>query len=107
MGVMVNRCAGLDVHRDDVVATVRVAGPGRCEPISGVHGRGFTQARQCPRSRLRARRRRRVPPPADGCGRIRSEAKTPVEVGRISRVAGIQQSRSLRRAADRTVTARV
>ena len=27
---MVERCAGLDVHRDDVVATVRVPGTGRC-----------------------------------------------------------------------------
>jgi len=27
--VMVERCAGLDVHRDDVVATVRVPGQGR------------------------------------------------------------------------------
>src|ERR687896_1632725 len=27
--VMVERCAGLDVHRDDVVATVRVPGSGR------------------------------------------------------------------------------
>ena len=26
---MVERCAGLDVHRDDVVATVRVPGQGR------------------------------------------------------------------------------
>jgi hypothetical protein len=26
---MVERCAGLDVHRDDVVATVRVPGAGR------------------------------------------------------------------------------
>jgi transposase len=29
MDVVVERCAGLDVHRDDVVATVRVAGAGR------------------------------------------------------------------------------
>ena len=29
MDVMVERCAGLDVHRDDVVATVRVPGEGR------------------------------------------------------------------------------
>jgi transposase len=29
MDVMVQRCAGLDVHRDDVVATVRVPGTGR------------------------------------------------------------------------------
>jgi transposase len=29
MDVMVERCAGLDVHRDDVVATVRVPGDGR------------------------------------------------------------------------------
>ena len=29
MDVMVERCAGLDVHRDDVVATVRVPGQGR------------------------------------------------------------------------------
>jgi transposase len=29
MDVVVQRCAGLDVHRDDVVATVRVAGTGR------------------------------------------------------------------------------
>jgi transposase len=29
MDVMVERCAGLDVHRDDVVATVRVPGIGR------------------------------------------------------------------------------
>ncbi len=29
MDVVVERCAGLDVHRDDVVATVRVAGTGR------------------------------------------------------------------------------
>jgi hypothetical protein len=29
MDVVVERCAGLDVHRDDVVATVRVAGGGR------------------------------------------------------------------------------
>jgi transposase len=29
MDVMVERCAGLDVHRDDVVATVRVPGSGR------------------------------------------------------------------------------
>ena len=29
MDVMVERCAGLDVHRDDVVATVRVPGTGR------------------------------------------------------------------------------
>ena len=28
MDVLVERCAGLDVHRDDVVATVRVPGPG-------------------------------------------------------------------------------
>jgi hypothetical protein len=27
MDVMVERCAGLDVHRDDVVATVRVPAP--------------------------------------------------------------------------------
>jgi hypothetical protein len=27
--VMVERCAGLDVHRDNVVATTRVSGPGR------------------------------------------------------------------------------
>ena len=30
MDVVVERCAGLDVHRDDVVATVRV--PGRRRP---------------------------------------------------------------------------
>jgi transposase len=29
MDVMVDRCAGLDVHRDTVVATVRVPGTGR------------------------------------------------------------------------------
>ncbi len=29
MDVMAERCAGLDVHRDDVVATVRVPGTGR------------------------------------------------------------------------------
>jgi transposase len=29
MDVMVERCAGLDVHRDNVVATVRVPGTGR------------------------------------------------------------------------------
>src|ERR1700694_2197139 len=29
MDVMVQRCAGLDVHRDNVVATVRVPGSGR------------------------------------------------------------------------------
>jgi transposase len=29
MDVVVERCAGLDVHRDDVVATVRVPGEGR------------------------------------------------------------------------------
>jgi transposase len=29
MDVMVQRCAGLDVHRDNVVATVRVPGTGR------------------------------------------------------------------------------
>lgn len=29
MDVIVERCAGLDVHRDDVVATVRVPGTGR------------------------------------------------------------------------------
>ena len=29
MDVLVERCAGLDVHRDDVVATVRVPGTGR------------------------------------------------------------------------------
>jgi transposase len=29
MDVLVDRCAGLDVHRDDVVATVRVPGSGR------------------------------------------------------------------------------
>ena len=29
MDVVVERCAGLDVHRDDVVATVRVPGSGR------------------------------------------------------------------------------
>jgi hypothetical protein len=29
MDVVVERCAGLDVHRDDVVATVRVPGGGR------------------------------------------------------------------------------
>ena len=29
MDVMVERCAGLDVHRDNVVATVRVPGSGR------------------------------------------------------------------------------
>jgi transposase len=29
MDVMVGRCAGLDVHRDDVVASVRVPGEGR------------------------------------------------------------------------------
>ena len=29
MDVVVQRCAGLDVHRDDVVATVRVPGAGR------------------------------------------------------------------------------
>ena len=29
MDVLVERCAGLDVHRDDVVATVRVPGSGR------------------------------------------------------------------------------
>ena len=29
MDVVVERCAGLDVHRDDVVATVRVPGAGR------------------------------------------------------------------------------
>src|SRR3954449_264839 len=29
MDVVVERCAGLDVHRDDVVATVRVPGTGR------------------------------------------------------------------------------
>ena len=29
MDVLVERCAGLDVHRDDVVATVRVPGAGR------------------------------------------------------------------------------
>ena len=29
MDVVVARCAGLDVHRDDVVATFRVPGPGR------------------------------------------------------------------------------
>ena len=29
MDVMVERCAGLDVHRDEVVATVRVPGTGR------------------------------------------------------------------------------
>jgi transposase len=29
MDVMVERCAGLDVHRDNVVATVRVPGAGR------------------------------------------------------------------------------
>src|SRR4051794_32632099 len=33
MDVVVERCAGLDVHRDDVVATVRIPGTGRrrCE----------------------------------------------------------------------------
>jgi len=29
MDVVVERCAGLDVHRDNVVATVRVPGEGR------------------------------------------------------------------------------
>ena len=29
MDVLVHRCAGLDVHRDTVVATVRVPGSGR------------------------------------------------------------------------------
>ena len=29
MDVVVERCAGLDVHRDNVVATVRVPGDGR------------------------------------------------------------------------------
>ena len=29
MDVIAERCAGLDVHRDDVVATVRVPGQGR------------------------------------------------------------------------------
>jgi transposase len=29
MDVLVRRCAGLDVHRDTVAATVRVPGPGR------------------------------------------------------------------------------
>ena len=29
MEVIVERCAGLDVHRDNVVATVRVPGSGR------------------------------------------------------------------------------
>ena len=29
MDVMVERCAGLDVHRDDVVATTRAPGSGR------------------------------------------------------------------------------
>ena len=29
MDVMVERCAGLDVHRDNVVATTRVPGQGR------------------------------------------------------------------------------
>jgi hypothetical protein len=29
MDVVVGRCAGLDVHRDNVVATVRVPGAGR------------------------------------------------------------------------------
>ena len=29
MDVIVERCAGLDVHRDNVVATVRVPGTGR------------------------------------------------------------------------------
>ena len=29
MDVIVERCAGLDVHRDNVVATVRVPGSGR------------------------------------------------------------------------------
>jgi transposase len=29
MDVVVERCAGLDVHRDNVVATVRVPGAGR------------------------------------------------------------------------------
>ena len=30
MVVVVERCAGLDVHRENVVGTVRVAGEGRC-----------------------------------------------------------------------------
>ena len=33
MDVLVERCAGLDVHRDDVVATVRV--PGERSPPMG------------------------------------------------------------------------
>ncbi|MPY81520.1 MAG: transposase [Actinophytocola sp.] len=28
MDVLIERCAGLDVHRDTVVATVRIPGPG-------------------------------------------------------------------------------
>jgi transposase len=39
MDVLVHRCAGLDVHRDTVVATVRVPGSGRL--LRAQHTRTF------------------------------------------------------------------
>jgi transposase len=39
MDVLVHRCAGFDVHRDTVVATVRVPGPGRRRRVQ--HTRTF------------------------------------------------------------------
>ena len=39
MEVFVHRCAGFDVHRDTVVATVRVPGPGRRRRVQ--HTRTF------------------------------------------------------------------
>jgi transposase len=39
MDVFVHRCAGFDVHRDTVVATVRVPGPGRRRRVQ--HTRTF------------------------------------------------------------------
>src|SRR6266540_1422152 len=41
MDVIVERCAGLDVHRDSVVATVRVPGEGKSRRRRAQHTRTF------------------------------------------------------------------
>ena len=47
MDVMVERCAGLDVHRDDVVATVRVPGGGS-SPLGSADPDVQVDALACP-----------------------------------------------------------
>jgi transposase len=41
MDLIVERCAGLDVHRDSVVATVRVPGTGKSRRRRAQHTRTF------------------------------------------------------------------